>query len=528
LIYYGFYIAQNERPEPSSKLMEIVINFDDMKWSAIGPELIILITAFFILLAGLKKRMNNLSFLSGVSLLGVTAAFVFTLSLWSGAPTVENGSSSSMFSGALIHDRFSLVFNLIFLLMSLLAIFGSARYPQEDHENKAEYFTLLLMAVAGMMFMAKSGNLITIFVSLELFSIALYILCGFSAKHGTGKEGPNTSPELSWKTLASQESTVKYLLTGAFASAILVYGMALIYAGSGTTELKMIGQLIHENPYTKNTLVYIGMGLMFCGLAFKISLVPFHSWTPDVYQGAPTPITGFMSVATKAAAFAVIARVFFTALPELEKVWMPILFGMSVLTMLVGNTAAIFQDDLKRMLAYSGVAHAGYLLIGIVTNTQEGIASILFYLAVYLFMNIGAFAVVFTMEGEGQEGNSIKRFKGLAKKNPLLAAAMSLFMVSLAGFPPTAGFFGKLFVFYAAVKQGYILITVMAVIASIISIYFYLRVIVMMYFYEDEKAPQPLIYKGMGALITVSCVVVVAIGLFPSFLMEMARGAIPF
>jgi NADH-quinone oxidoreductase subunit N len=528
LIYYGFYIAQNERPEPSSKLMEIVINFDDMKWSAIGPELIILITAFFILLAGLKKRMNNLSFLSGVSLLGVTAAFVFTLSLWSGAPTVENGSSSSMFSGALIHDRFSLVFNLIFLLMSLLAIFGSARYPQEDHENKAEYFTLLLMAVAGMMFMAKSGNLITIFVSLELFSIALYILCGFSAKHGTGKEGPNTSPELSWKTLASQESTVKYLLTGAFASAILVYGMALIYAGSGTTELKMIGQLIHENPYTKNTLVYIGMGLMFCGLAFKISLVPFHSWTPDVYQGAPTPITGFMSVATKAAAFAVIARVFFTALPELEKVWMPILFGMSVLTMLVGNTAAIFQDDLKRMLAYSGVAHAGYLLIGIVTNTQEGIASILFYLAVYLFMNIGAFAVVFTMEGEGQEGNSIKRFKGLAKKNPLLAAAMSLFMVSLAGFPPTAGFFGKLFVFYAAVKQGYILITVMAVIASIISVYFYLRVIVMMYFYEDEKAPQPLIYKGMGALITVSCVVVVAIGLFPSFLMEMARGAIPF
>ena len=528
MIYYGFYIAQNERPEPSSKIMEIVINFDDMKWSAIGPELIILITAFFILLAGLKKRMNNLSFLSGVSLLGVSAAFLFTLSLWSGAPTVENGSSSSMFSGALIHDRFSLVFNLIFLLMSLLAIFGSARYPQEDHENKAEYFTLLLMAVAGMMFMAKSGNLITIFVSLELFSIALYILCGFSAKHGTGKEGPNTSPELSWKTLASQESTVKYLLTGAFASAILVYGMALIYAGSGTTELKMIGQLIHENPYTKNTLVYIGMGLMFCGLAFKISLVPFHSWTPDVYQGAPTPITGFMSVATKAAAFAVIARVFFTALPELEKVWMPILFGMSVLTMLVGNTAAIFQDDLKRMLAYSGVAHAGYLLIGIVTNTQEGIASILFYLAVYLFMNIGAFAVVFTMEGEGQEGNSIKRFKGLAKKNPLLAAAMSLFMVSLAGFPPTAGFFGKLFVFYAAVKQGYILITVMAVIASIISVYFYLRVIVMMYFYEDEKAPQPLIYKGMGALITVSCVVVVAIGLFPSFLMEMARGAIPF
>lgn len=508
--------------------MEIVINFDDMNWAAIGPELIIMITAFFILLAGLKKEMNKLSFLSGVSLIGIGAALLFTLSLWGGAPTAENGGDSSMFSGALIHDRFSLTFNLIFLLMSLFAVFGSARYPQESHENKAEYFTLLLMAVAGMMFLAKSGNLITIFMALELFSIALYILCGFSAKHGTGKEGPNSKTELSWETLASQESTVKYLLTGAFSSAILVYGMALIYAGSGTTELRMIGQLIHENPYTRNTLVYIGMGLMFCGFAFKISLVPFHSWTPDVYQGAPTPITGFMSVATKAAAFAVLIRIFFTALPELERVWMPILFGASVLTMLVGNTAAIFQDDLKRMLAYSGVAHAGYLLIGIVTNTQEGMASIIFYLAVYLFMNIGAFAVVFIMEGEGQGGNSISRFKGLAKKNPLLAIAMSLFMVSLAGFPPTAGFFGKLFVFYAAIKKGYILITILAVIASIISVYFYLRVIVMMYFHEDELDLQPVIHKGMGILVTVSCVMVVVIGLFPSFLMELARGAIPF
>ncbi|MBT5550847.1 MAG: NADH-quinone oxidoreductase subunit N [Nitrospina sp.] len=508
--------------------MEVVINFDDMNWAAIGPELIIMVTAFFILLAGLKKEMNTLSFLSGVSLVGVGAALLFTLMLWGGAPTVGNGGNPSMFSGALIHDRFALTFNLIFLLMSLFAIFGSARYPQENHENKAEYFTLLLMAIAGMMFLAKSGNLITVFMSLELFSIALYILCGFSAKHGTGKEGPHSKAELSWETQASQESTVKYLLTGAFSSAILVYGMALIYAGTGTTEIRMIGQLINENPYTKNTLVYIGIGLMFCGFAFKISLVPFHSWTPDVYQGAPTPITGFMSVATKAAAFAVIARIFFTALPELEKVWMPILFGTSVLTMLIGNTAAIFQDDLKRMLAYSGVAHAGYLLIGIVTNTQEGMASIIFYLAVYLFMNIGAFAVVFIMEGEGREGNSINRFKGLAKRNPLLAAAMALFMVSLAGFPPTAGFFGKLFVFYAAIKKGYILITILAVIASIISVYFYLRVIVMMYFHEDETAPQPVIHKGMGILVTVSCVMIVGIGLFPSFLMELARGAIPF
>ena len=508
--------------------MEFTINFDDMNWVAIGPEFIILITAFAILLAGLKKELNRNNILSLFTFSGVGSAAVLTLILWIDAPTVTNNNNPEIFSHALINDRFSLTFNLIILGMALFPIFGSVRYPQDDHENKAEYFTLLLMAIAGMMFLAKSGNLITVFLSLELFSISLYILCGFSAKHGTGKEGPNTATELSWEPASSQESAVKYMLTGAFASAVLVYGMALIYAGSGTTEIRLIGQLTEENPYTKNTLVFIGLGLMFCGLAFKVSLVPFHSWTPDVYQGAPTPITGFMSVATKAAVFAVIARIFFTSFSDLDKVWMPILFGASVLTMLVGNTAAIFQDDLKRMLAYSGVAHAGYLLIGIVTNTQEGMASILFYLAVYLFMNIGAFAVVFMMEGEGLEGNSINRFKGLAKRSPFLAAAMSLFMVSLAGFPPTAGFFGKLFLFYAAIKKGYILITVLAVVASIISVYFYLRVIVMMYFHEDESAPEPTMYIGMRALVTVSSIAVLVIGLFPSSLMEVARGAIPF
>ena len=508
--------------------MEFTINFDDMNWVAIGPEFIILSTAFAILIAGLKKELNRNNILSLFTFAGVGSAAVLTLILWIDAPTVTNNNNPEIFSHALINDRFSLTFNLIILGMALFPIFGSVRYPQEDHENKAEYFTLLLMAIAGMMFLAKSGNLITVFLSLELFSISLYILCGFSAKHGTGKEGPNTATELSWETASSQESAVKYMLTGAFASAVLVYGMALIYAGSGTTEIRLIGQLTEENPYTKNTLVFIGLGLMFCGLAFKVSLVPFHSWTPDVYQGAPTPITGFMSVATKAAVFAVIARIFFTSFSDLDKIWMPILFGASVLTMLVGNTAAIFQDDLKRMLAYSGVAHAGYLLIGIVTNTQEGMASILFYLAVYLFMNIGAFAIVFMMEGEGLEGNSINRFKGLAKRSPFLAAAMSLFMVSLAGFPPTAGFFGKLFLFYAAIKKGYILITVLAVVASIISVYFYLRVIVMMYFHEDESAPEPTKHIGMRALVTVSSIAVLAIGLFPSSLMELARGAIPF
>jgi len=508
--------------------MEIQINYDDMKWTALGPEITVLITALAVLVLGLRKEWDNNRFLSTVSIAGAGVALLFSFALWGGAPTADSGESPDMFMNALIHDRFSQSFNIFFLLMSLFAFFGSVRYPLADNRNKAEYFALVLLAVAGMMFLAKAGTLITAFISLEIFSIALYILCGFSAKHGTGREHPADGAELSWETLASQESTVKYLLTGAFASAILVYGMALIYAGTGTTEIRLIGKLMHENPYTKNTLVFIGVGLMFAGMAFKVSLVPFHSWTPDVYQGAPTPITGFMSVATKAAAFALIARVFFTALPDIQKVWMPILFGASALTMLIGNTAAIFQDNVKRMLAYSGVAHAGYLLIGIVANSQDGVASILFYLAVYLFMNVGAFAVLFILEGEGKDGASIHRFKGLAKRNPLLAAAMALFMLSLAGFPPTAGFFGKLFLFVAAIKAGYTLITILAVIASVISVYFYLRVIAMMYFHESEGEQALSISRGMGALVGVSSLAILVIGLFPSGLMQVALNSLPF
>ncbi len=508
--------------------MSVSINFDDMNWLAIAPELVLVVTALVLLLMGVVKALDTIPILSKVATVGIFTALLLSMYLWTIAPGLHDGTDPEIFSHSLINDRFSQIFNMIFLIMSLFAVLGSFRYPKADHPNKAEYFTLVLMAVVGMMFLAKSGNLITAFISLELFSISLYILCGFSAKHGTGIERPGDAKDLPWECLASQESTVKYLLIGAFASAILVYGMALLYAGTGTTEIRLIGKLIHENPYSQNILVFIGMALMFAGLAFKVSLVPFHSWTPDVYQGAPTPITGFMSVATKAAGFALIARIFYIALTDLQEIWMPFLFGISVLTMLVGNIAAIFQNDVKRMLAYSGIAHAGYLLIGIVANSQDGMASIIFYLSVYLFMNIGAFAVVFVMEGEGRESNSIYRFKGLAKRKPLLAAAMSLFMLSLAGFPPTAGFFGKLFVFFAAIKEGYILITVLAVIASMISVYFYLRVIVMMYFHEGETDEAIVLNRGMAAIVMVSSIAIISIGVFPSTLMQLALASIPF
>ncbi len=533
-----FYKAHYTEPEalpdtptainPRISQLTADINFADMNWQAIAPELILVFTAFAVLMMGLLKSFNTNSYLSKSSAVGILTALGYTFYLWGLAPSVSEGTDTAMFSGALLFDRFSQSLNIIFLLMSLFTVAAAVRYPKPNNENRAEYFCLVLMTVVGMMFLAKSGNLITAFISLEIFSISLYILCGFSAKHGKGTEQPGDVKHLDWETLASQESTIKYLLMGAFASAILVYGMALMYAGTGTTEIRQIGHLLETNPYSLNKLLYIGMALVFCGLAFKVSLVPFHAWTPDVYQGAPTPITGFMSVATKAAGFSLIARIFYTALPSLEEIWMPFLFGVSVLTMLIGNTAAIFQDDLKRMLAYSGIAHAGYLLIGIVANSQDGVASILFYLGVYLFMNIGAFAIVFMLEGEGEQANSIYRFQGLAKRKPYLAAAMSLFMLSLAGFPPTAGFFGKLYVFVAAIKQGYVLIAVLAVAASMIAVYFYLRVIAMMYFQDGESEEAIQTSRGMTAIVTVSSVAILAIGLYPSKLMQLALASIPF
>ena len=500
-----------------------------MHWIAIFPELILLITALGLLMAGLLKTLNSSEFLSRSALGGVLVSLFVSISLWNVAPSALNPVDPKIFSGALINDRFSQSFNVLFLLMSLFAILSAYRYPASDHENKAEYFSLLLMSTIGMMFLAKAGNMITAFVALELFSISLYILCGFSAKHGTGTEGPRDAVNLSWNCRASQESALKYFLTGAFASAVLIYGMALIYAGTGATEIRLLGKELAGNPYSQNLLVYAGMGLFFCGMAFKVSLVPFHAWTPDVYQGAPTPITGFMSVATKAAAFAFIARVFYGALTQLQEIWMPFLFGVSVITMLVGNTAAIFQNNVKRMLAFSGIAHAGYLLIGIVANSKDGVASIIFYLAVYLFMNIGAFAVVYILEGEGEKANSIYRFKGLSKRQPQLAAAMCIFMLSLAGFPPTAGFFGKLYVFASAIKQGHVLIIVLAVVASMISVYFYLRVIVMMYFQDEEKEALSLqVNGGLNALAIVSAAAILIFGLFPSSLMRVALNSIPF
>jgi NADH-quinone oxidoreductase subunit N len=396
-------------------------------------------------------------------------------------------------------DHFALGLNLIVLTATALAIFLSIHYIPLITKQVGEYYALLILAASGMMLMGSATDLIVVFLALEIFSLALYILSGLH----------RTNPR-------STEASLKYFLLGAFASGFFAYGAALIYGAAGSTQYSVIATTI-EAGAGNLTLLYPGMALLFAGFAFKVSLVPFHMWTPDVYQGAPTPVTAFMSVGTKAAAFAAFIRVLIEALPSQQPTWGMALAILAVLTMTLGNLAALRQTSLKRMLAYSSIAHAGYILVGLAPGTAEGANAALFYLFTYAFMNIGAFAVVVALEKAQADDALQNRAAGIADRFPLLALAMAIFMFSLSGVPPLAGFFGKFFVFKAAVDGGWAWLAVIGMLNSAIGLYYYLRVTVAMYFESptDESA------DGRGAAIlrfgvVVSAIFTILIGIYPS------------
>jgi NADH-quinone oxidoreductase subunit N len=333
-----------------------------------------------------------------------------------------------------------------------------------------EYYALLLLAAAGMMMMGSATDLIVLFLALEIFSLALYILTGLH----------RNSPR-------STEAAMKYFLLGAFASSFFVYGAALIYAATGTTQYTAIASMISGGG-ADMALLYSGIALLLVGFGFKVSLVPFHMWTPDVYQGAPTPVTAFMSVGTKAAAFAAFIRVLLMALPAQQPAWGWALAILAMISMVLGNFAALREKSLKRMLAYSSIAHAGYILTGLVPGTSGGADAALFYLFAYAFMNIGAFAIILAMEKAGEDDALQNRAAGLGERQPLLAFAMAVFMFSLAGVPPLAGFFGKFFIFKAAVDGGWAWLAAFAMLNSVVGAYYYLRVTVAMYFEHPDEA----------------------------------------
>ena len=378
---------------------------------------------------------------------------------------------ASAFSGMVRMDPFAVFFTLMIGIIALLTILASLGYAKQEGIDFGEYYVLILFAAVGMLLMVSGVNLLIIFLGLEVMSIAIYILAGIMRDDAR-----------------SVEAAFKYFLLGAFASAFLLYGIALIYASTGTLDLAGISRVLAERSWISILPILItGLALLIVGFGFKIALVPFHMWTPDVYEGAPTSITAFMATGVKAAAFAAFVRVFLYALPALQPYWIEIMWVLAVATMTVGNIIALVQTNIKRMLAYSSIAHAGYILVAFVAGNELGTASILFYLLAYVFMNIGAFTVVIMLGSKGEERTLISDYAGLGHRHPLLAIAMAIFMFSLAGVPPTAGFMAKLYVFSAAVKAGYYWLAVIGVLNSAVAAYYYLRVLIYLYFREQEQ-----------------------------------------
>ena len=471
------------------------ISYLALNIKAILPELVIVFAALFVMLVdmfssttqqGMRRAIPWLS-LTGVVLAGLVRAW-----LWNQEPVT--------FQGMAISDHFALTVNFIILAASALGILLSVNAIPLISQQTGEYYALLLLATSGMMMMGSSTDLIIAFVALEIFSLALYILTGFHRD-----------------SLRSTEASMKYFLLGAFASAFFVYGAALVYGAAGTTQYSLIAESLasgQANLY----LLYFGIALMVAGFGFKISLVPFHMWTPDVYQGAPTPVTAFMSAATKTAGFAAFLRLLLVALPAYQDTWSWALAALAILSMTWGNLAALRQTSLKRMLAYSSIAHAGYVLVALVPGSSEGANAALFYLFTYTFMNIGAFAIVIALEQAGEDDALLNRAAGIADRWPLLALAMAIFMFSLAGIPPLAGFFGKFFVFKAAIDGGYVWLAAIGMVNSAIAVYYYLRVVVAMYFEPTtaESTTERRTWSALRVGLFVAAALTLVIGIYPS------------
>lgn len=408
--------------------------------------------------------------------------------------------------GLLAVDQFALFFKVVFLVAAAMTVLMSERYLQVEGASFGEYYFLILCSTLGMMIMAGSIDLISAFVGLETMAVSFYILAGFIK--------PNQR---------SNEAAVKYFLLGAFSLGILLYGMSILYGVSGTTNLRTMATVFvgHE----RNPLLVLAVILVVAGMAFKIAAVPFHMWAPDVYEGAPTPVTAFLSVGSKAASFAMLLRIFVEGLPSMDADWRLLFEMLAIVTMTVGNVAALTQSNLKRMLAYSSIAHAGYLLIGVVAGTPRGISAMLIYLLIYSFMQLGAFAVIVMMRRKDVVGDELKDLSGLYHRQPFAAFAMLVFMLSLGGIPPTAGFMGKLWLFGAAIDAGYVWLAVIGVLNSAVSLYYYLRIVVFMYLKKETIGSEPTLSPALTLTLGVAVAATLVLGVYPGLLFDLAEAS---
>src|SRR5256886_781649 len=428
------------------------------------PELVLTAGALVVLIADVLLPKDRRAALSWVTLIALGAT------LASLAPFAS--TRVEIAHGLIAVDRFALFFKVLFLVAAAITVLMSVRYLEIESASPGEYYFLILCATLGMMIMAGGIDLITIFIGLETMAVSFYILAGFIKP-----------------SQRSNEAAVKYFLLGAFSLGILLYGMSLMYGLSGTTNLRVMATRFAGQE--QNPLLVLAVILVVSGVGFKIAAVPFHMWAPDVYEGAPTPITAFLSVGSKAASFAMLLRIFVEGLPAMSGDWRLLFYVLSIVTMTVGNFAAVTQSNLKRMLAYSSIAHAGYVLIGVVAGTARGVTAMLIYLLVYSFMQLGAFAVIVLLRREDVVGDELKDFSGLHVRNPFAAFAMLLFMLSLGGIPPTAGFMGKFWLFSSAIDAGYYWLAVIRVLNSAVSLYYYVRIVVFMYLKQETIGSEP-------------------------------------
>ncbi|HET7451891.1 MAG TPA: NADH-quinone oxidoreductase subunit N [Thermoanaerobaculia bacterium] len=459
-------------------------------WLLLSPELVLSAVASLILCLAVFTSKAREKALAILAIAGVAATALLLLVLWR-----DPSRSAPILSGMFVLDNFAIFFKLLVLLTCALTVLSSVRFVGDAAYPAGEYYGLVLFATVGTMFMASGDSLASIYVSLELMALSSYVLAGYFKEQ-----------------VKSTEAATKYFILGAFSSGVLLYGISLLYGFSGKMGLADLAAAFPTIP--ANRILSIGVLLLLFGILFKIAAVPFHVWAPDVYEGAPTPITAFLSVGPKAGAYAILARIFYVALPHFAADWKLAVAISAAATLVVGNVAALLQTNVKRLLAYSSIANAGYALLGVLGFEQGGIAAIEIYLLTYTFMNFGAFALVIFLESKGYAGESIDDWKGLARRNPLLSAVMLIFLLSLAGIPTTGGFIGKYYLFAVAVHAGYGGLAVLAVLASAVSLFYYFRIVMAMYLTDGEAAPLKS-SPGVAWSAAVCAVMTMVIGLAP-------------
>jgi NADH-quinone oxidoreductase subunit N len=459
------------------------------------PEIFLAAAGFALLLIGIPLRPHGTRLVSGLAVAALAVTAVLVLSV--GSPST---GAITILGDMLVIDQMAVFVKLLVLAASAMSILMAAGYLERSGYGGGEFCSLVLYATVGMFVMVSGANLATMYVGLELMALSVYVLVGYFKLE-----------------VKSNEGAVKYFVLGALSSGILLYGISLVYGTTGTLDLQSIHDRLASVP-ENNLALLLGIVLVAFGMLFKVAAVPFHVWTPDAYEGAPTPVTAFMSVAPKAAAFAMFLRLFAGAFAPEVDYWRVVLWVASAATMIYGNIAALTQDNVKRMLAYSSIAHAGYALMGLVAANAMGTWSVLLYMLVYAFMNLGAFGFVILLESRGYTGETITDYAGLARSHPGAAALMLWFMLALAGIPPTAGFMGKLYLFAAAVNGGYVWLTVIAVLMSAVSLYYYFRIVVQMYLRDEEGARPAEMYRDrwVEAMIAVCAAVTLAIGVYPT------------